>query len=171
MGPSTSPFSRFPPFSKHQCLFIHWRWLHSSLTEAWICLPSFDPVSSAPPLSGGSAFSPSTFPYTTQISISGLNSSKNCSMLFLSSGKDSRRGPRRCSPQFLISLLHPPRSNFKTHALLIGFIKLAMSAMRESTAISMSLSCYLSLHLCPNEGRVFLSKTASYFSCSLHAGM
>lgn len=171
MGPSTSVFPWFPPFSKHQSLFIHWRWLHSRLTEAWICLPSFDPVSSAPPLSGGSAFSPSAFPYTRQISISGLNSSKNCSMLFLSSGKDSRRGPRCCRPQFLISLLHPPRSNFKTQALLVSFIKLTMSAMTESTAISTSLSYYLSLCLCPNEGRVFLSKTASYSPRSLHAGM
>lgn len=36
---------------------------------------------------------------------------------------------RCCWPQSLISLLHPPRSNFKPHALLACFIKLAMSAM------------------------------------------
>lgn len=137
-------------------------WPHSSLNEARVCLPSFDPVSSAPPLSGGSAFSPSSLPYTTQISISSLNSSKNGTMLFLSLCKGSRRGPRHCLPQSLISLLHPPWSNIKTHALLVSFIRLATSAMTESTAISMSLSYYLSLRLCPNGGRVF---------CFLHAGM
>lgn len=108
--------------------------------------------------------------YTTQTSIAGLHSSKNGSMLFLSSGKGSRR-VQGAARQSLISFLHPPRANFKTHALLVSCIKLATSTMTESTAISASLSYYLSLLLCPNGRPVLLSKTASYFSCSLHTGM
>lgn len=162
MGPSTSVFPWFPPFSKHQCLFIYWR-------KAWICLPSFDPVSSAPPLSGGSAFSPLSLPYTIQISISGLNSSKNGSMLLLSSGQGSRRGPRSARHSLLsrsFILL-----GLTSKLMLCSFVSLSWQrAPWQSTAISTSLSYYLSPRLCPNRGKVFPSKTASYFPCSLHTG-